>query len=319
MSSDAAPFSALDPFREPSRSVDALSRRPAPPTGRTVRLLGRGRIFVRERPGPEDAPTVVLLHGWVASGGLNWLLAFEPLGRHFRVLAPDLRGHGRGARSYRGRFELEGCADDVAAMLRALDAGPAIVAGYSMGGPVAQLLWQRHPEEVAGLVLCATSPAPVPPGRARRVFGGMMKGVAGASRIVDWSTWGPRRIAGALSPRAARAEHMPGWARQEFGRHHWPTVFDAGRALAGYDASSWIDQVDVPTSVVLTERDNAVPPEDQRHMAEQIEDAHVHPMNTGHLACIEPDFGPTLLRACQDVAARVEGGAAARVALSPGP
>ena len=70
----------------------------------------------------------------------------ETGGTHFRVLAPDLRGHGRGARSYRGRFELEGCADDVAAMLRALDAGPAIVAGYSMGGPVAQLLWQRHPE-----------------------------------------------------------------------------------------------------------------------------------------------------------------------------
>ena len=34
---------------------------------------------------------------------------------------------------------------------------PVVVVGYSMGGPVAQLLWQRHPDLVAGLVLCATS------------------------------------------------------------------------------------------------------------------------------------------------------------------
>src|SRR6202022_4608662 len=33
----------------------------------------------------------------------------------------------------------------------------AIAVGYSMGGPIAQLLWHRHPEKVAGLVLCATA------------------------------------------------------------------------------------------------------------------------------------------------------------------
>ena len=43
----------------------------------------------------------------------------------------------------------------------------AIMVGYSMGGPVAQLMWKRHPEKVDGLVLCATSHSFVPGVRER--------------------------------------------------------------------------------------------------------------------------------------------------------
>ena len=131
--------------------------RPPVPLGRRVALAGRGRTFVREVAGPPGAPTVLLVHGLGASGGLNWFRTFETLGAEFRVLAPDLRGHGRGVRSPQA-FRLADCADDLAALLDVLAPGPVLVAGYSMGGPVAELLWRRHPERVAGLVLCATAP-----------------------------------------------------------------------------------------------------------------------------------------------------------------
>lgn len=308
MSSDAAWISAADQAKglglPDVRALETLSNRPAPPVGRAVRLAGRGRLFVRERRGPVGAPTVVLLHGWMASGGLNWLSTFEPLAQQFRVLAPDLIGHGHGNRSLSGRFRLERCADEVAAMLRALDAGPAIIAGYSMGGPVAQLLWQRHREEVAGLVLCATSPTPVPQGRVSSRMEGLMKGVSGAGRVIDWMTLPARRAAGALSSTPARAQQLPGWARREFGRHHWPTVLDAGRALAHHDATAWIGDIDVPTAVVLTEQDFAVPADDQRAMAAKIPGAEIHALDSGHLACMRPDFGHTMLEACQGVSAR---------------
>ena len=124
--------------------------------GERIELAGRGTTFARVIDGPPGAPTVVLLHGWIASGGLNWFTAFGPLSQRYRVIAPDMRGHGRGIRSRR-RFRLADCADDVAALLEHLGAEPAIVVGYSMGGPIAQLLWRRHPDRVAGLVLCATS------------------------------------------------------------------------------------------------------------------------------------------------------------------
>src|SRR6202022_3419586 len=94
--------------------------------------------------------------GFTATAALNGLACFEPLGRWFRVVAVDHRGHGRGIRSRRP-FRLEDCADDVAALTEQLGTGPVTAVGYSMGGPVAQLLWQRHPEAVDSLVLCATA------------------------------------------------------------------------------------------------------------------------------------------------------------------
>src|SRR5665213_3571805 len=73
---------------------------PAVPLGRRVRLPGRGTTFVREIAGPPGAPTLVLLHGFMASGGLNWFRTFDALSREFRVVAPDLRGHARGCLLY---------------------------------------------------------------------------------------------------------------------------------------------------------------------------------------------------------------------------
>ncbi|MEI2815609.1 MAG: alpha/beta hydrolase [Microthrixaceae bacterium] len=179
------------------------------PLGHRVHLVGRGRTFVREVPGPRpDAPTVVLLHGWVASGGLNWFRCFEPLSEHFRVVAPDLRGHGRGIRSRR-RFRLADCADDVAALCWELGVEQAIFCGYSMGGPVAQLMWRRHPDLVSGLVLAATSFSFVPALQQRLAFAGAMAAMAGTTRTTQALTRlpGPVRSvlpAGSVEPNARR-------------------------------------------------------------------------------------------------------------------
>src|SRR4030081_1973171 len=126
------------------------------PPGRRLVLPGRGTTFVRELPRPPGPPGAVLLPGWLGTAALNWFTAYESLGRHFRVLAMDHRGHGRGIRARRA-FRLVDCAGDVAALIETAGAGPAIIAGYSMGGPIAQLTWRDHPRSVAGLVLCATA------------------------------------------------------------------------------------------------------------------------------------------------------------------
>src|SRR5689334_23251882 len=126
------------------------------PEGRRLELPGRGKTWIREAPGPPGAPTVVLLHGLIATGLLNWFPSFAALQRTHNVVSIDHRGHGRGI-APRLRFRLEDCADDVAAMIHELDLGPVFLAGYSMGGPITQLTWKRHPELVRGVVLCATS------------------------------------------------------------------------------------------------------------------------------------------------------------------
>src|SRR4029079_14619147 len=123
---------------------------------RTVRLSNGRQVSFLHLPGPLGAPTMVLLHGIAVTADLDWGGAFAALSRHFHVLAPDLRGHGRSA-SPAADFRLEDCADDAVMLADALGVDRFIAAGYSMGGLIAQLLWRRYPERIDGLVLCASS------------------------------------------------------------------------------------------------------------------------------------------------------------------
>ncbi len=292
------PFRTLDEDDEAGEGPDL-------PLGRRVDLPGRGTTFVREVPGPPGAPTVVLLHGLIASGGLNWFQAFAPLGAHFRVLAIDHRGHGRGLRTRR-RFRLADCADDVAALMDELDVGSALVVGYSMGGPIAQLLWRRHPEKVDGLVLCATSDRFVPGRREQLVFVTAMGAAAGTTRLGQALTRLPVSVIQRQVPAGVRArpDSFRLWARAEMRRHDWRMVSEAAAAIGTYDASDWIGEVDVPTAVLVTTEDKAVPPTEQARLLVGIPTATFHRIDDGHVVCSRPLFGQRLTEVVRSVAAR---------------
>lgn len=277
----------------------------AVPLGRRVELPGRGTTFVREVVGPPGAPALVLLHGWMASGGMNWYQVFEPASRHFRVIAPDLRGHGRGLRSRR-RFRLADCADDVAALLDVLRVESAVVAGYSMGGPVAQLLWRRHSTRVDALVLCATSHSFVPGVRERFVFTTMMAAAAGTTRVGGLVASVPMSVLRQVMPVSTRGrpDSLQRWAAGEFRRHDWRTVLEAGHAIGHYDARKWIGEVDVPTAVLITTRDRALVPTQQAKLAFSIPGASIHRLDDGHVSCTTEAFAEPLLAACLEVGGR---------------
>lgn len=278
------------------------------PLGRRVRLPGRGTTFVREVPGPSaDAPTVVLLHGWFASGGLNWFNAFEPLSREFNVIAPDLRGHGRGIRNRR-RFRLSACADDVAALCDELGVASAIFCGYSMGGPVAQLMWRRHPERVSGLVFCATSSSFVPGLQQRMIFAGSMALMASTTRTTQMVTRLPQPVRQAL-PKGLRGTSRPNsvqrWAAQEMRRHDMRMVLEAGTAIGTYSSRRWIGDVDVPTTVLITTKDRAVTPASQLNLALAIPGAQIQRYDEGHTSPVLESFGDAITGACLSVAGAI--------------
>ncbi len=281
---------------------------PLLPMGRRVELPGRGTTFVRHVEGPAGAPTVLLLHGWMASGGLNWFRTFDVLARQFHVVAVDMRGHGRGIRNGR-RFRLADCADDAAATLDVLGIDePVIAVGYSLGGPVAQLLWKRHREDVRGLVLCSTAHRLMPGFREQWIFATMMAAAAGTTRLGQIATKVPAKRVRQLLPVASaegkRPSTLRSWARAEMQRHSTRMVLEAGVAMSNYNASRWIGKVDVPTAVVVTAKDRAIAPIAQLQLALSIPDATIHRIDDGHLVCAKPTFASPLLRACQDVAAR---------------
>ncbi len=275
---------------------------PARPPGRDVWLPGRGWTFVRELSGPPGAPTVVLLHGWTATADLNWWASFEPLAERFRVVALDHRGHGRGLRTD-ARFRLEDCADDVAALVAVLGLERVVVVGYSMGGPIAQLLWRRHPDVVDGIVLCATSATFSGTTRERVLFGvaagtsavagAVPLGRAASAALIRWNGWRRRR---------GRAW----WGFDEVARHDWEQIVEAGRALGRFDSRRWIGTVDAPTAVLITDRDDVVPVHRQLALADRLPSASVWHIPGGHAVCtLAPDdFVPSLVAACAHVARR---------------
>jgi len=100
--------------------------------------------------GSPGAPPLVLLHG-LGEGGADWDGVAPAFGRHYRVYAPDLRGHGRSDRP--GDYSVELMAADVLGFLDALQLDRVDLIGHSMGGLVGCLLAGDHPERVRRLVL----------------------------------------------------------------------------------------------------------------------------------------------------------------------
>ncbi len=267
---------------------------PLPP-GRVVLVPGRGEVFVRDTGG--SGPVLLLVHGWMFPSDLNWLRQYAPLARAgYRVLAMDLRGHGRGIRSLEP-FRLVDCADDAAGLLAALGVDEALVAGYSMGGPVAQLLARRCPERVAGLVLCAT--AMDWSDRRQRVFWrtmGLLRVLLGAFPLGVWRA--VMRVQGADA--AYRS-----WVAAELSRGSAHDLAEAGRELGRFDSSAWVGELTAPAAVVLTARDRAVPPTKQRDLAAALGVVPVV-VDADHDACsvAAAAFTAALLAALDGVRAR---------------
>jgi 3-oxoadipate enol-lactonase len=240
---------------------------PVPPRdlgpARTVRVADRGEFFVRDLTPARatDAPVVLLLHGWAVSADLNWHGAYDALlGAGHRVLALDHRGHGRGLRAPTA-FRLTDCADDAAAVLRALDTGPAIVVGYSMGGTIAQLMARDHADVVAGAV-----------------YTGTCQHFQDPATVGTWKWMGVMGLAIGLAPRTfyraglrrsgLRAGMQAAWTIGELMRHEARDVAEAGRELGRFDSRPWLRGVTVPSAIVLTARDSAVSPTKQRELAD---------------------------------------------------
>jgi pimeloyl-ACP methyl ester carboxylesterase len=265
-----------------------------------VTLPDRGRTFVRELAGPADAPVVMLLHGWTATAALNWHPCFAPLAEHFRVIAPDHRGHGRGLRAD-APFRLEHCADDVAALARELGISSFIAVGYSMGGCVAQLLWQRHPDLVSGLVLSATSSTFNGTPREKVLFGvaAATSTLAGAvpldrlsvAAVKAWSGW-------------SKLRRRAWWGLDEVAGHDWAKIVEAGHRIGRFDSRGWISEVSVPAAVIATDDDDVVPLRRQLDLAAAIPTATLRRIPGGHTTCtLAPQqFAATLVACCAEVA-----------------
>jgi len=291
--------------RRPRLGPEACAPPPLPP-GRLVDVPGRGELFLRHSDGPDGSLPILLLHGWMWTADLNWWSVYGPLGATHTVLGVDHRDHGRSMRT-EGPFSLEEAADDHAALLDLLGIDKVIVCGYSMGGAIALLLAERHPEKVAGMVLAGTtldfsSGSWVASNRWR-----LMPLLGGVIRLGYFDRIIARHLRWSIEREPGVAPHRA-WMLGEWRRQAARDIVEGGEAMAGFDMRDRVGALrHLPSAVVLPTRDQLVEPWRQRALAEAL-GAEVVQLDADHFANFEAPklLADAIVNAVARVSARLD-------------
>jgi pimeloyl-ACP methyl ester carboxylesterase len=115
-----------------------------------IKLKNSITLNVQHTPGKTEKPTVLLLH---FSGGTShmWDGVIPHLQQEYRIIAPDLRGHGKSDRPETG-YHINDFADDLYLLLEELEIQSCHVVGSSMGAEVGLSLAASHPDRVLSLI-----------------------------------------------------------------------------------------------------------------------------------------------------------------------
>jgi pimeloyl-ACP methyl ester carboxylesterase len=122
---------------------------------RTLEFSG-GIIMAYEDQG--SGYPLVLLHGLCGSSEY-WDKVIPLLSVHYRVIAPDLRGHGQSGVSNEP-YKMELMANDIAELLEKLDISKALLLGHSLGGYVTLAFAEKYPDKLSGFALIHSSGFP---------------------------------------------------------------------------------------------------------------------------------------------------------------
>jgi non-heme chloroperoxidase len=196
----------------------------------------------------------------------------------FRVVAHDRRGHGRSSQAS-SRNDMDGYADDLAAVIEALDLRDATLVGHSTGGgEVARYIGRHGTKRVAKAVLVAAVPpimlrsAGNPEGLPMDVFDSLRSGIA-RDRSQFYKDLAPM-FYGANRPGAKVSQGTLDqfwlWSMQA----GLENAYESIRAFSETDFTADLGKFDVPTLVMHGEDDQIVPVEDSaRKSARLIEGA----------------------------------------------
>jgi pimeloyl-ACP methyl ester carboxylesterase len=254
--------------------------------------------------GPEDAPTIVFVHGWTCAAEF-WKLQVEALAGERRIVTFDLRGHGQSERPPDGNYSIQTFARDLNAVLEAtVPAGErALLVGHSLGAMTIVTWAAEHADlvddRISAAVLLNTGVGDliseslviegVPDGFARlqRITGeGVLRARAPtpasstpvSNRVIRRYVVGPD----ASPAQAAFCEQLvlscPADVRGA-----------VGGTLSRLDLKAALAELRVPTLVISGGRDRLTPPAHAELMAESLPDVLevVEIPRSGHMSPIE--------------------------------
>ncbi|NJP49885.1 alpha/beta hydrolase [Streptomyces sp. SBST2-5] len=292
-----------------SRLTHVTSGRYAPPPAarELTALSADGARLHVEVHGRDDAPAVVLAHGWTCSTAF-WAAQIRELAADHRVIAYDQRGHGRSPAA--SVCTEQALADDLEAVLAAaLAPGErAVIAGHSMGGMAIMAAAARPGlrEHAAAVLLCSTGASrlvaestvlPLRPGRARTWLTRHVLGARAplgpvtpvSRRVLKYATMGPASAPEMVEACARIVHACPTRVRYSWSRLFEPLDLEA--AVAGLRA---------PTEIVAGTADRLTPPVHARTIAAALPDCRglTELPGVGHMTPVEaPDLVTGKIRA----------------------
>ncbi len=219
-------------------------------------------------------PAITFSHGWPLNSDAwdGQMLFLAQNG--FRVVAHDRRGHGRSSQSS-FRNDMDGYADDLAAVIEALDLTDATLVGHSTGGgEVARYIGRHGTGRVAKAVLIAAVPPIMlkteanPEGLPIEVFDGIRAGVAGDRsqyyRELALAFYGANRPGAKVSQ--GMLDQFWLWSMQAGAKNAYECV----KAFSETDFTEDLKKFDVPTLVLHGEDDQIVPVRDSARKSAKL-------------------------------------------------
>jgi len=206
---------------------------------------------------------VVFSHGWPLTGDAFEDQMFYLASRGYRCIAHDRRGHGRSSQPWQGN-DMDTYADDLAALVEALDLHDAIHVGHSTGGgEVARYIGRHGTERVAKAVLIGAVPplmlktATNPGGLPMEVFDGIRDGVlADRSQFfkdLSMAFYGYNRPGAKVSDGVRNSFWLQGMMAG------MPASYFCIKAFSETDLTKDLERFDVPTLIMHGDDDQIVP------------------------------------------------------------
>ena len=253
-------------------------------------FTGRG-VVLNYRLQGVGSRALVCIHG-VGSSLDAWEGVAAKLGDTFRILTLDLRGHGRSS-LIKGRYEIDDFVRDVLALADHAGFEKFDLAGFSLGGLIAQRLALTHARRLSKLVLLATVAGRTPEERERVAarLAALQSGDRGShydASVSRWLTEGCQQ----------RHPELVARMRQRNAENDPDCYAAAYRVLAQTDFGGLIDQISVPTLIATGEEDQGSNPRMAHFMHERIPGSQLEILpGLRHSILIEaPDLVAALMR-----------------------
>lgn len=222
----------------------------------------RVHYHVFEAKGPESRGWLTLVNGYTRSMKDFWSMAGHFSARGYDVLVLDNRGSGK--TEHQGGFRIEDLAADVAALWDELDIATTALLGISMGGRICQQLMQDASERVAKLVLVSTTAdATYVLPDSERKWGRDLEAI----KVTMAKYFAPKFLSGNKLLVEAMAKNIH--AGIEKGSFQ-SGADDQDDALAGVDATPFLDQIAVPALILHGREDQIIGYKAALHLFDHI-------------------------------------------------